>query len=79
MTCRQLGGACDKKFTANTFHEIAEMSKAHGKKMLAKDDLAHIMAMRDMQDRMRNPEAMKAWFEEKQLEFEMLPDTEEEE
>ena len=27
MTCRQLGGACDKEFRANTFEEIAEQSK----------------------------------------------------
>jgi hypothetical protein len=30
MNCRQLGGACDKEFHANTFEEIAELSKAHG-------------------------------------------------
>ena len=29
MTCNHLGGACDKKFTANTFEEIAELSKCH--------------------------------------------------
>ena len=33
MTCKQLGGACDKEFNANTFDEIAEMSKMHGKEM----------------------------------------------
>ncbi len=27
MTCRQLGGACDKKFHAETFDEMAELSK----------------------------------------------------
>jgi len=30
MKCEQLGGACDKEFRANTFEEIAEMSKNHG-------------------------------------------------
>ncbi len=29
MTCKQLAGACDKQFKANTFKEIAEMSKKH--------------------------------------------------
>ena len=27
MTCMQLGGACEKEFTANTFDDIEEMSK----------------------------------------------------
>ena len=30
MTCKQSGGACEKEFTANSFDEIAEMSKTHG-------------------------------------------------
>ena len=30
MTCKQLGGACDKKFHANTFDEMAGLSKKHG-------------------------------------------------
>lgn len=29
MTCKQLGGACNKEFHANTFDEIAEASKSH--------------------------------------------------
>ena len=29
MTCKQLGGACEKVFHANSFEEIAEMSKKH--------------------------------------------------
>lgn len=33
MTCKQLGGACDKEFSANTFEEIAELSKQHGMEM----------------------------------------------
>ena len=27
MTCKQLGGACDKEFHGNTFEEMAEQSK----------------------------------------------------
>ena len=36
MNCGQLGGACDKEFHANTFEEIAEMSKRHGMEMFQK-------------------------------------------
>lgn len=33
MTCKQLGGVCDHPFTANTFDEIAALSKNHGMEM----------------------------------------------
>lgn len=74
MTCKQLGGACDKEFHANTFEEIADMSKKHGMEMFQKGDEAHIQAMNEMQEKMKNPEAMKEWFEQKRKEFKALPD-----
>jgi len=46
MICNQLGGACDKEFTANTFDEIIDMSKKHGMKMFQKGDFAHLKPMK---------------------------------
>ena len=74
MTCKQLGGACDKKFQANSFEEIAEMSKQHGMEMFQKQDEAHLKAMSEMRVLMQNPEAMKSWFENKKREFDELPE-----
>jgi len=74
MTCKQLGGACDKEFHANTFEEMAELSKAHGMEMYQKGEEKHIKAMGEMQELMKSPEDMKAWFENKRKEFEGLPD-----
>ena len=74
MTCRQLGGACDKEFTANTFEEIAELSKTHGMEMFRKGDGPHLTAMQQMMDLMKSPESMAEWFNEKRKEFEALPD-----
>ena len=74
MNCKQLGGACEKVFQANTFEEIAEMSKQHGMEMFQKNDEAHLNAMNEMQELMKNPEAMKDWFESKKNEFEALPE-----
>jgi predicted small metal-binding protein len=70
MTCKQLGGACDKEFQANSFEEIAQMSKAHGMEMFQKSDQAHLNAMNAMKD----PGAMNTWFENKRKEFEALPE-----
>ena len=72
MTCKQLGGACDEVFRANSFEEIAEMSKQHGMEMFQKSDEAHLKAMNEMKDLMKNPDAMKEWFESKRMEFDAL-------
>ena len=74
MTCKELGGACDLEFKANTFDEIAEQSKQHGMEMYQKGDAAHLKAMQAMQEIMKSPDAMMKWFEEKKKAFEALPD-----
>lgn len=74
MSCKQLGGACDKAFQANSFEEIAEMSKQHGMEMFQEKDEAHLEAMNEMQELMQKPEALKDWFEGKKKEFEALLD-----
>lgn len=70
MTCKELGGACNEEFTASTFEEIAELSKAHGMKMFEKRDEAHLNAMREMQELSKSPDAMQKWFSEKKALFE---------
>ncbi len=75
MTCRQLGGACEKVFRANTFEEMAELSKQHAMEMIQKQDAAHLEAMRKMQELMENPDEMNKWLESKRKEFESLPDS----
>ena len=72
MNCKQLGGACEKEFHADTFDEIAEMSKRHGMEMFQKKDKEHLNAMSMMQELMKRPEAMQEWFEIRRKEFEAL-------
>ena len=74
MSCRQLGGACDKEFRAETFETMAELSKQHGMEMLRAQDPAHLAAMQEMQALMRDPDAMRRWFDAKRREFDSLPD-----
>ena len=75
MNCKKLGGACDQEFHANSFDEIAEMSKQHGMEMFQKNDEAHLKAMNEMQQLMQKPEAMSEWFDNKRKEFEALPES----
>lgn len=74
MSCKQLGGACDQEFHANTFEEMAELSKAHGMEMFQKQDEIHLEAMNKIQELMKKPGAMEEWFESKRKEFEALPE-----
>jgi hypothetical protein len=74
MTCNQLGGACETKFQAETFEEMAELSKKHAVEMFAKEDAAHLEAKEQMKNLMQSPEAMQAWFAERRREFNELPE-----
>ena len=74
MTCKQLGGSCEQKFQAETFDEIAELSKKHGTEMFLKKDEAHLKAMEKMKALMQSKEDMQKWFETKRKEFDSLPD-----
>lgn len=71
MTCKQLGGACDKEFHAETFDEMAEKSKMHGIEMAKRGDKVHLKAMAKMKD--MSQEDMRKWFEDKKKEFKALP------
>jgi len=74
MSCKQLGGACDKVFQANSFEEMVEMSKQHGMEMFQTQDEDHLKAIMEVQKLMQNPAAMTEWFEGKKKEFEALPE-----
>ena len=73
MTCKQLGGACDVEFHADTFERLAEMSRQHGMEMFQKGDQAHLEAMKKMENLMKSPNEMQLWMEGKKREFDSLP------
>ena len=74
MTCKQLGGACDTAFHANSFEEMANLSRMHGMEMIQNGEQDHIAAMNEMSDLMKTPDAMNEWYEAKKKEFESLPE-----
>ena len=76
MTCKQLGGACDKEFHAESWEEMVKISKRHGMKMAEVGDEDHIKVMEKMKEFMNDPEAMKEWIEKRQKEFDELPEDE---
>ena len=74
MTCRQLAGACDKEFHAESFEKMGELSRTHAMEMGELSDQAHIAKMEEMKELMTKPEAMQEWFANAQKEFDALPE-----
>jgi vesicle coat complex subunit len=72
MTCKQLGGACDQEFRAETFEEMSMEVQKHGMEMFQKNDAAHLDAMKKIQELMQNPEEMQKWMQERKKEFDSL-------
>ena len=72
MTCKQLGGACDKTFSADTFDEIVTMSKRHGMEMFEKNDKSHLDAMEEISVLMQDQSKMQEWFNKKKEAFNAL-------
>ena len=73
MTCKQLGGACEKELHANTFDEIAHECKNHVAVMFKENNEAHINAANEMKELMKTRGAMEKWFDNKRKEFDSLP------
>lgn len=72
MTCRQLRGACDTAFHAETFAQISDMCMHHAMAMAQAGDTAHIAKMAEMKN--LPPEAQQAWFAQAQQDFAALPE-----
>lgn len=74
MTCKQMGGACEESFSAETFEEMVELSKAHGTEMFQKQDAAHLAVMSQMKAIMDKPGAIEEYMAEKRRAFADAPD-----
>ena len=71
MTCNQLGGACEKVFSGETFDDLAAQSQQHGKQMFVANDGPHMAAMSKMMELMKSGE-MNSWMAARKAEFDSL-------
>lgn len=74
MTCKQMGGACEEKFSAETFAEMVELSKKHGMEMFQKGDEAHLQVMAELKELMQKPGAIEEYIAKKKQAFDDHPD-----
>jgi hypothetical protein len=71
MTCRQLGGACDRPLTGDTGDEVIKAQDQHLKEV---GDAAHESALKEMKGRWKHPIAGMGWYKQVKRDFAALPE-----
>jgi hypothetical protein len=74
MTCRQMGGPCDKAFRGTKADEVIAAQDAHLKEMTAQGDEAHRPAAEEMAGRWKRPIAGLGWYRATKKAFAALPE-----
>jgi len=74
MSCKELDGPCDLKFQGETLDAIVEKVKNHGYESAQKGNRDHEKAWGDLKEIMDDPEQKEKWLEQKQREFDALPE-----
>jgi hypothetical protein len=72
MTCKEMGGACDVTFQAETFDDMAILSKEHGTAMFQAQDQAHLKVMEEVLTIMQNPQGFSDWMSSKRKLFDSI-------
>lgn len=74
MTCKQLGGPCETKFSANSADEVIKAMDRHLKDVVAGGDVSHKSALEEMQGRWKNPIGGMGWYIKTKKQFGALVD-----
>jgi predicted small metal-binding protein len=74
MTCKQLGGPCDFALHGNNADDVIKAQDAHLKDAVAKGDVTHEPALRDMKGRWKHPISAMGWYRAAKRDFAALSD-----
>jgi len=74
MTCKQMGGPCDKAFSGETADDVINAQDQHLKDAVAAGDTAHEPANKDMRGRWKHPIKGMGWYKDTKKAFAALPD-----
>ena len=74
MTCRQMGGPCDKAFQGDTADDVINAQDQHLKDAVAAGDTAHEPANKDMRGRWKHPIKGMGWYKDTKKAFAALPE-----
>lgn len=62
MTCKQMGGPCDREFQSNSADEVIKAQDKHLREMVTGGDETHKKALEEMQGRWKNPLKGMGWY-----------------
>ena len=74
MTCRQMGGPCDRAFQGETADQVIKAQDRHLKELVNGGDESHRPAREAMKGRWKNPIAGMGWYRSVKRDFAALPD-----
>jgi hypothetical protein len=74
MTCKQMGGPCDKAFQGETADDVINAQDQHLKEAVAAGDTAHEPANKDMRGRWKHPIKGMGWYKDTKKAFAALPE-----
>jgi len=74
MTCKQLGGPCDFRHSANTADEVIKAQDRHLNEVVAGGDSAHEVALKEMKGRWKHPISGMGWYKQAKRDFVALPE-----
>jgi hypothetical protein len=74
MTCKQLGGPCDHRHSADTADAVIKEQDRHLKEMVAGGDETHAEALKQMKGRWKRPISGMGWYRATKRQFADLPE-----
>ncbi|MDQ2749747.1 MAG: hypothetical protein M3Y44_09510 [Actinomycetota bacterium] len=74
MTCKQLGGPCDRSLRGATADEVIKLQDAHLREAVAAGDATHASALNDMKGRWKHPIAGMGWYRAAKRDFAEMPE-----
>jgi hypothetical protein len=72
MTCRQLGGPCDRELTGETADDVIKAQDRHLREAVRAGDAAHEPAHEEMKARWRHPVRSMGWYRDVKKSFAQL-------
>jgi len=74
ITCKQLGGPCDRAHHGASADEVIKAQDQHLKDMVNGGDSDHQPALKEMKGRWKHPISGMGWYKQAKRDFAALPD-----
>jgi hypothetical protein len=73
MTCKQLGGPCDRELRGDTADEVIKAQDKHLNEAVSAGDQSHQDALKEMKNRWKHPVSGMGWYRKAKRDFAARP------